>query len=261
MRTIKGIDVSTLQGRITWPLVAADGIEFAMIKATQGRGEGVLTRHLKRFTDGKFVTNIKGAADAGIKCGVYHYLTAQSIAEAKAEAAYFCAAIEPYRSRIKLWAAVDVESEMYVGKLGRYELAKIIRAFMAVLEDHGLKPMLYTNPNYLTYKLPEHEFEDVPIWLAHWGVAKPLTVPNTMIWQYGLTTVKGISGNVDANTGYFDTALLPTYKNGDKYLIKKGDIYTNGRAVPSRLVGKEFTVMQVREDRILLGEISSWVKI
>jgi murein DD-endopeptidase MepM/ murein hydrolase activator NlpD len=51
------------------------------------------------------------------------------------------------------------------------------------------------------------------------------------------------------------------YEVGDKYVIKKGDIYTNGKLVPSRLVGKEFTVMQVREGRILLGEISSWVKV
>ena len=33
---IKGIDVSALQGNIDWSRVPAD---FAMIKATQGRGE------------------------------------------------------------------------------------------------------------------------------------------------------------------------------------------------------------------------------
>ena len=51
------------------------------------------------------------------------------------------------------------------------------------------------------------------------------------------------------------------YEVGDKYVIKKGDVYTNGKLVPPRLVGKEFSVMQVREGRILLGEISSWVKV
>ena len=48
---MKGIDVSTLQGVIDWKRVAGSGIEFAMIKATQGRGEGAATRHMRRFTD------------------------------------------------------------------------------------------------------------------------------------------------------------------------------------------------------------------
>ena len=36
---MKGIDVSTLQGVIDWQ-TAGKNIDFAMIKATQGRGEG-----------------------------------------------------------------------------------------------------------------------------------------------------------------------------------------------------------------------------
>ena len=35
----KGIDVSTYQGIIKWNKVHASGVDFAMIKATQGRSE------------------------------------------------------------------------------------------------------------------------------------------------------------------------------------------------------------------------------
>ena len=249
---LKGIDVSTLQGVIDWTRVSAD---FAMIKATQGRGEGAATKLLSRFTDSKFKTNI---TKCPVPCGVYHYFTAQDKAKATAEADYFCSIIEPYRSRIKLWAALDVES-FYLDGLGKTELTAIVMTALERIETHGFKPMLYTNPNYLRYRFEPHAFDEYDIWLAHYGVKTPYSVPKMKIWQYGTTTVSGISTDVDADYGYFD--LDGGYKVGDKYTIRAGDRYTNGVSVPSRLVGKEYTIMQVREGMILLGEISSWVKV
>lgn len=249
---LKGIDVSTLQGNIDWSLVSAD---FAMIKATQGRGQGAVTRLLSRFTDSKFKRNIENCR---CPAGVYHYFTAQDKAKATAEADYFCSIIEPYRSRIKLWAALDVES-FYLDGLGKTELTAIVMTALERIETHGFKPMLYTNPNYLIYRFEPHAFDEYDIWLAHYGVKTPYSVPKMKIWQYGKTRTDGISTDVDADYGYF--ALDESYKVGDKYTIRAGDRYTNGVSVPSRLVGKSYTIMQVREDRILLGEISSWVKV
>ena len=252
---LKGIDVSTLQGNIDWTKVSAD---FAMIKATQGRGEGAATKLLPRFTDSKFKRNI---TNARCPCGVYHYFTAQDKQKAITEVDYFCSVIEPYRANIKLWAALDVES-FYLDGLGKFELTAIVMTALERIETRGFKPMLYTNPNYLRYRFEPGAFNDTDIWLAHWGVSKPYFVPNLMIWQYGTTRTDGISTDVDANYGYFDLATdKPVYRVGDKYTIRAGDHYTNGVSVPARLIGKSYTIMQVREDRILLGEISSWVKV
>lgn len=252
---LKGIDVSTLQGNIDWAKVSAD---FAMIKATQGRGEGAATKLLPRFTDSKFKRNI---TNARCPCGVYHYFTAQDKQKAITEVDYFCSVIEPYRANIKLWAALDVES-FYLDGLGKFELTAIVMTALERIEARGFKPMLYTNPNFLKYRFEPGAFNDIDIWLAHWGVSKPYFVPNLMIWQYGTTRTDGISTDVDANYGYFDLATdKPVYRVGDKYTIKPGDRYSNGVSVPARLIGKSYTIMQVREDRILLGEISSWVKV
>ena len=252
---LKGIDVSTLQGNIDWAKVSAD---FAMIKATQGRGEGAATKLLPRFTDSKFKRNI---TNARCPCGVYHYFTAQDKQKAITEVDYFCSVIEPYRANIKLWAALDVES-FYLDGLGKFELTAIVMTALERIEARGFKPMLYTNPNFLKYRFEPGAFNDIDIWLAHWGVSKPYFVPNLMIWQYGTTRTDGISTDVDANYGYFDLATdKPVYRVGDKYTIRAGDHYTNGVSVPARLIGKSYTIMQVREDRILLGEISSWVKV
>ena len=248
---LKGIDVSTLQGNIDWSRISTD---FAMIKATQGRGQGAVTRLLSRFTDSKFKTNI---TKCPVPCGVYHYFTAKDKSTALTEADYFCSVIEPYRSRIKLWAALDVES-FYLDGLGKTELTAIVIAALERIEARGYKPMLYTNPNYLKYRFEPHAFDEYDIWLAHYGVSKPYSVPNLKIWQYGKTTVSGISTDVDADYGYF---AVDAYKVGDKYTIKAGDKYSNGVSVPARLIGKSYTIMQVREGKILLGEISSWVRV
>ena len=248
---LKGIDVSTLQGNIDWSRISAD---FAMIKATQGRGEGAATKLLPRFTDSKFKRNI---VNCRCPAGVYHYFTAQDKAKATAEADYFCSIIEPYRSRIKLWAALDVES-FYLDGLGKTELTAIVMTALERIESRGFKPMLYTNPNYLIYRFEPHAFDEYDIWLAHYGVKTPYSVPNMKIWQYGITRKDGISTDVDADYGYF---ALDAYKVGDKYTIKAGDKYSNGVSVPARLVGKSYTIMQVREGKILLDEISSWVKV
>lgn len=204
---MKGIDVSTLQGVIDWGKVADSGVKFAMIKATQGRGEGAATRLLRRFTDSRFKRNIEAASAAGLACGVYHYMTAKTEYEAIEEAEYFCSVIKPYRDRIALWAAVDVESEMYLTGIGRYELASIVEQFMLTVKKRGFKPMLYTNPNYLKYRLPDGAFDRANIWLAHYNVAKPMEVPNTQMWQKGTDRVPGVPGVCDVNEGYFSEAI------------------------------------------------------
>ena len=201
-----GIDVSTLQGVIDWEKVYKDGVRFAMIKATQGRGEGIATKHLKRFTDGKFKANIEGALKTGLAVGAYHYFTATTVADAQSEAAYFCNALAPYKDKMVLWACVDVESK-YLDGLNSDELLKVVRAFMDIVKGCGFKPIVYTNPNFLKYRFPEGAFDKDEIWLAHWGVKSPMPVPNMRMWQYGEERIDGIKGKVDANKGYFPEVI------------------------------------------------------
>ena len=265
MKELKGIDVSTLQGDIDWKRVRAAGIDFAMIKATQGRGEGVETRKYRKFRDTKFVDNITGAAAAGIACGVYHYFTAKNIFEAREEAAYFLATIKPHRDKIELWAAVDVESAMWLKNVDKPTLTKAVREFIDKVSEAGYKPMLYTNLDFLTYRYEHGAFADTEKWFAYWKPQMIKTVPNVRIWQYGIDDVDGIRFEVDANKGYFEipavSAQVPVYVVGNLYRIKTGDRYTSGLAVPSRLVGEAYRIAQVKPGRIRLDVLNSWIKV
>ena len=254
---MNGIDVSTLQGVIVWPAVALTQ-SFAMIKASQGRGETKATEHLRVFTDSKFVRNITEASKTKMKLGVWHWMTARSVAEAYYEADYFIETISPYRDRISLWAAVDVESDRYLGDLGKSDLTAITRAFLDRVHIAGYRSMLYTNPNFLKYRFVKNAFADTDIWLAHYNVAKPMQVPNLKIWQHSAGRVYGVNTDVDLNTGYFDST---PYAVGEKYTIRFGDLYSNGFPIPARLIGKVCTISKVKLDRILLREILSWVRI
>ncbi len=260
-----GIDVSTYQGVIDFRTVKASGVAFIMIKATQGRGEGPATRYLRKFTDGKFKRNAEGAYRQGIPFGVYHYLTAKSPEEAVYEAEYFCRVIAPYKTKMSLWAAVDVESGRYLGALDKEALAAVVNTFCTVVREHGFMPMVYTNPDYLKHRLPEGALDAYPIWLAHWNVTVPYAVKNRRIWQYGVGTVAGIRGQTDVCRGTFTLPLSPEtegerYAVGGTYTIRSGDRYTTGQRVPARLVGRTFTVSAVSDGKLLLKEIYSWVK-
>lgn len=254
---MNGIDVYTGQGIIDWRTVALTQ-GFAMIKASQGRGETKATEHLRIFTDSKFVRNITEASKTKMKLGVWHWMTARSVTEAIYEADYFLDVIAPYRDKITLWAAADVESDRYLGDLGKSELTEITHAFLERIQRAGYRSMLYTNPNFLKYRFTKNAFNDTDIWLAHYGVKKPMQVPHLKIWQHSAGRVPGIGTDVDLDTGYFDST---PYSVGEKYTIRFGDLYSNGFPIPARLIGKVCTISKVKPDRILLREILSWVKI
>ncbi len=204
---LRGIDVSTHQGTVDWDEVAGAGLSFAIVKATQGRSEA--TAGLRNFTDSKFKRNITEAHRIGLRVGVYHYLTAQTVSEAMEEADYFLSVITPYKHLIDLWAVVDVESK-YLPK-DKTLLTQIVNTFCSRLVTAELAPMVYTNPDYLKHRLNDISYW--PLWLALWrsktNVPKIADYPSMKLWQWGGEKINGISGNVDANFAIVD---LPEVK-------------------------------------------------
>ncbi len=191
----KGIDTSLHQGNIDWGKAKADGVEFAMIKASQGR----TSTYDAPFTDPEFHDSRKGAGSAGIYWGCYHYLCARNLAEAKQEAEYFVNLVKPYKHEMKLWAAVDVEDPT-IAKLSQSELTKIVTEFCKIVKNAGLRPMVYANTNWLEWAKEFVPPAGVPIWQAHYGCADHPA--GAKIWQYTSDgKVDGICGNVDMNVG------------------------------------------------------------
>lgn len=268
---MKGIDVSTYQGYPDWRRVREDGVEFAMIKASQGRAE---SSDSYLFRDSKFVYNITNATAAGIQCGVYHYFTAQTPEECRREAEFFLEQIEPYRDKITLWAAIDVESKYLTG-LSKKVLTGIVRRFCETIEAAGYKPIVYTNPNWLKNRL--EWLGDYDLWLALWRskLLKPSGYERLQIWQWGASAVDGISGKVDSNIGYFaaetektkdpENVVLPLppepsrrdeLQVGDSVRIETPVLYDTGKQFLTKF--REYTVEQIDGDRVTISHFGGW---
>ena len=267
---MKGIDVSTYQGYPDWDKVRADGVEFAVIKASQGRAE---SSDSYLFRDSKFVYNITNATAAGIPCGVYHYFTAQTNAECDREAEFFLEQIEPYRDRITLWAAIDVESKYLTG-LSKKALTALVRRFCEAVEEAGYTPIVYTNPDWLKNRL--EWLGDYDLWLALWRSQhlKPSGYERMRIWQWGASKVNGITGKVDTNLGYFalpseeqpepETVTPPPVvtperdklRVGDKVRIENPILYDTGRRFLTKFM--VYTIDKIDGDRVTVSHYGQW---
>lgn len=230
---LRGIDVSTNNGVIDWRK-AAKAVDFAIIKATQGRGASPTTALLRKFTDSKFKFNITNAMANKLTIGVFHYLNCSTTEEAEEEAAYFCKIIAPYRPYIKIFAAVDVEDGRYPQYAylpkDKLQLTEIVNAFTERVRRGGFTPAIYTNRAFLTYRLNFGELKCKTIWRAHWynradetttfeewsSADAPTDYAQDMpVWQFGKGGkgyVDGIKGEIDLNYGYFDKVVsVPDY--------------------------------------------------
>ena len=190
-----GVDVSTYQQEIDWNAVAADGIDFAILRlGYRGYTEGGL------FPDQTFQTNLRGAQDAGLDVGVYFFSQAITPQEAEEEADYILSAIEGYNITYPIafdWEPISPGNDARTDGLDNDVLTQCAAAFCAKIEAAGYTPAVYFNQSlgYLRYDL--RELTDSVLWLAEYDT-KPDFYYCFDLWQYTHTgQVAGIEGDVD----------------------------------------------------------------
>ena len=193
-----GIDVSTHQKDIDWPAVAADGIDFAILRlGHRGYSQGGL------FLDETFERNLQGALSAGLEVGVYFFSQAVNPEEAEEEAGYVLEVLNGQ----SLTFPVAFDWEPITGDEARTDLdgetmTRCAAAFCKRIEDAGYRPAVYFNQTqgYLRYDL--RQLTDYTLWLAEYD-----TVPDFYyhfdLWQYSHTgRVDGIQGDVDLDLAF-----------------------------------------------------------
>jgi len=227
---VKVIDVSHHQGSISWDKVKADGVQGAIIKATEGR-TGI---------DLKFSSNATGAVSAGIKIGFYHYARPENNSP-EDEAANFYRNVKGYKADFP--HVLDVEGE--ASKIGAAALTKwCVKWLQEVERLTGHPAMVYTGASFAKTYLGK-DLAAWPLWVAHYGVNKPMDNPTWPAWsvfQYTSSgSVKGITGNVDMNVmekAFFDkhtkpvpapvVEIVPKVVIGDK-------LVTTGKIIDGRM--------------------------
>jgi len=207
---VKGIDVSHWQGTIDWSKVATDGVKYVFIKATEGVS-GV---------DSRLRANALAASSAGIKVGYYHYARPENNNnDAVKEARHFASTVAGYPCQWPL--VLDVEGE--ASKLGARALTQWCAMFLTELERaSGRRAMIYSGASFARTYLGK-ELAGWPLWIAHYGVDKPMdnsTWDRWAIFQYSdKGRVAGIAGNVDLNA--MEAEFYGRYAEEDEPMTKE----------------------------------------
>lgn len=199
-----GIDVSYHQNAIDWQRVAADGIDFAIIRAGyRGYESGRIN------PDENFHTYVKGALDAGLDVGVYFFSQAVSSEEAVEEANFVMEQIRGYNVTFPVvfdWEISESKSARTNG-IAPYTVTECAAAFCDTISDGGYTPMVYGSRKFALMKLDMSKLAETEFWFAEYkdGHNEPTYPYNFGIWQYASDgRVDGINGDVDMNICFED---------------------------------------------------------
>ena len=136
--------------------------------------------------------------------GAYHFAYPH-LNDAEREAMHFINVSGDYLKDGYLRPALDVEHDTAVcAGIGKANLSRWVDTWMSkVKNETGVEPILYTNSNWAT-NCYETYLTKYDLWIANWTYDLTRD-PNDGIWshwhfwQYGLTNVQGIEGQVDAD--------------------------------------------------------------
>lgn len=224
VNALEGIDVSEFQGDINFNEVKNAGIEVVYIRSSASHS----------YIDAKFERNYKGAKEAGLKIGFYHYVTARTTEEAREQARFFASVIAGHEADCLL--AMDYE--VFTG-LNRDEVNEISEVFLETLEKLTNKKAIVYSDAYNAYRtFDERIYRNYPLWIAEYDVREP-EVRNWETWYGWQYTdqgrISGIKDYVDRDI-YKEEIFLddnsvikePGVEDKDKsktvhYRIKKGD--------------------------------------
>ena len=193
---IRGMDASMYQPLpIDWDAVARSGIQFVILKATEGTS----------YIDPSFADHWAGAKKAGLLVSAYHMFWGNLSASAQAE--HFLSTMGDRVADFPL--SLDVELNKGVGNIG----AGVEEMLLALEAGDGRKPVVYTAQSIwgsLVGWAPG--WKDYWLWVADYDAASP-AIPagwdSYTFWQHSSTgSVSGISGNVDLNVFIGDRAAL-----------------------------------------------------
>jgi GH25 family lysozyme M1 (1,4-beta-N-acetylmuramidase) len=198
--SLPGIDVSHHQNAIDWTQVAASGVRFAIIKASEGTA----------YIDPLYATNRAEAMASGIVVGAYHFARPDLHPfNPIPEADHFVDTAQVAPGNIV--PVLDLER---AGDLSATQLTDWVLQWLdEVTTRTGVRPMVYTSPNGWRDRMADTtaiaDAGYTLLWIAHWNVASPTLPANDWqgngwkIWQYSnCGDVPGIDGCVDLD--YFN---------------------------------------------------------
>ena len=194
---IKGIDISSWQGKIDWKKVSDYGMDFAIIRITE----------VGNVKDSQFENNFAGCNKYKIPVGVYKYSYAMNISEIQSEARKVVSVLNGRRIQFPVFLNLEHNNQR---ALGTESIHKMADAFREIIEAASYKFAIYCNVDWYVNVICSH-LKKYDFWVARYPendngtVVERLRPDFGVGWQYSSKAViPGISGKVDRNVFYKD---------------------------------------------------------
>lgn len=198
---MRGIDLSQNNTSLNYHTLHRLGYDFAILR--DGYGWGNLGKR-----DFRLDAHYKGAKDAGMLTGFYHYIYSLDAYGAAQEARE---ALEHIKGKdVDLFIACDIE-ELELVKLSDSVLTDMVISFSEVIREAGYIPAVYSMASLLNRLQWERIPDDVLVWAAHWGVDKPAVNHRVDCWQnevVGNGPLASLKGNLPGTGGDIDVNVL-----------------------------------------------------
>jgi len=197
-----GIDVSKYNGAVNWGQVAASGVRYAFIRV--GNPQTGL--------DPQFSANMRNAAAAGIRTGVYYYSHATTVEAATLEAMQTLNWIKDYSVNYPVVYDVEAGGQR---SLSAAQMQAIVNTYCSIIDAAGYYPVVYSYKSFMQTKLGGIPWDK---WVAQYG--NSLDYNGAAFWQYtNKGRLPGINSNVDMNY---------QFKNYDQLIVSDGFVPHNG---------------------------------
>jgi GH25 family lysozyme M1 (1,4-beta-N-acetylmuramidase) len=230
---LQGVDVASFQhpngAAISWADVAAAGIQFAAVKATEGA----------YYPNPYALADLANAQASGLSTVAYAFASPNGNGASNspvAQADYFLNFLGAAGRTVPLM--LDIEYDPYVSTdktnecygLSPSAMVSWISAFSAELRSKtGRLPLIYTPPSWWsTCTGGSTAFGQTPAWVPAWGNVASPALPagwaSWSFWQYSSTgTVSGITTTGSTDLDQLNPAVLPLLDPGNQ-------LYTSGSA-------------------------------
>lgn len=182
---IKGVDVSSYQGKVNWRTMEQQDIAFAFIKATEG------SSHVDR----RFEENWNNVWKTNLRAGAYHFMSFDTPASRQAD--NFIRQVRKKKRMLPPVVDVELYGTYTTHHPDRQKVWSILDPLLKRLkQEYGMDPVIYTNTSlYRKYIQGRYKNE---IWIADLTVQQPMSDGTKWTFcQYSIQgRMKGYSGGV-----------------------------------------------------------------
>jgi lysozyme len=179
--TVRGVDISVIQGNIDFNVLAASGVGFVVIRCGVGNG-GI---------DIDYAKNVAAAKAAGLKVMAYHFIyplppkDGQPLRDPLKQAAYHFNAAQGEMAGIDCeWPAPQDFTKWGCtpSQLNTWMLAYLAEYTRL---DNGRKPLVYTYPYWASAVKFDDQFSQYPLWIASYEAMPSIPKPwnDWVLWQ------------------------------------------------------------------------------